>query len=465
MCLPALLDSKSFPLGKIVLELQLMLNLKPPEVSSGLLGRKFRLNPIEFLCQLAEKGDITTFKVANQRVFFLNHPDFIRDVLVTNAHKFIKGRALQKAKKVLGEGLLTSEGSFHLRQRRMMQPAFHRQRINQYAEVMIQYGERFSDRWNEGDVLDIDKEMMRLTLQIVAKTLFNADVEDEADEVGKSLTALVEMFQYLLLPFLDTLEKLPLPQSRRFRKAKASLDAVIYRIIKERRESGEDKGDLLSMLLMAQDEEDNSRMTDEQVRDEALTLFLAGHETTANALTFSWYLLSQNPEKELKLIEELNRVLNGRLPTPEDYQKLRYTEAVLAESMRLFPPAWALGRLAVEDHEIAGYLIPKGSLVLVSMYVTHRDKRFWQNSDEFIPERWEEISVKEASNKYIYFPFGGGVRRCIGENFAWTEGVLLLATIARKWKLQLEPSQRFAVKPMITLRPKYGMKMRLQKRK
>ncbi len=442
-----------------------MRDLKPPEIRSGFLGRRFRLNPIEFLCQLSKKGDITTFKVANQRVFFLNHPDLVRDVLVTNAHKFIKGRALQKAKKVLGEGLLTSEGSFHLRQRRMMQPAFHRQRINQYAEVMIQYGERFSDRWHEDDVLDIDKEMMRLTLQIVAKTLFNADVEDEADEVGKALTALVETFQYLLLPFVDTLEKLPLPQSHRFRKAKNSLDQLIYRIIQERRESVEDKGDLLSMLLVAQDEEDKSTMTDEQVRDEALTLFLAGHETTANALTFSWYLLSQHPEKEAKLVDELNQVLKGRLPVPEDHQKLRYTEAVLAESMRLYPPAWALGRLAIEDHEISGYKIPRGSLVLVSMYVAHRDERFWQKPNEFIPERWEKISVKEASNKYIYFPFGCGVRRCIGENFAWTEAVLLLATIARKWKLQLDPSQKFAIKPMITLRPKYGMKMRLQKRR
>jgi cytochrome P450 len=437
---------------------------KPPEVKSGFLGRRFRLNPIEFLCQLSKKGDITTFKVANQRVFFLNHPDLVRDVLVTNAHKFIKGRALQKAKKVLGEGLLTSEGSFHLRQRRMIQPAFHRQRINQYAEVMIQYGERFSNKWHEDDVPDIDKEMMRLTLQIVAKTLFNADVEDEADEVGKALTALVETFQYLLLPFVDTLEKLPLPQSLRFRKAKNSLDQLIYRIIQERRESGEDKGDLLSMLLVAQDEEDNSTMTDEQVRNEALTLFLAGHETTANALTFSWYLLSQHPEKEAKLVDELNQVLKGRLPVPEDYHKLRYTEAILAESMRLYPPAWALGRLAIEDHEISGYKIPRGSLVLVSMYVAHRDERFWQKPNEFIPERWEKISIKEASNKYIYFPFGCGVRRCIGENFAWTEGVLLLATIARKWKLQLEPSQKFAIKPMITLRPRYGMKMRLQKR-
>jgi cytochrome P450 len=442
-----------------------MLDLNPPEIKSGFLGRRFRLSPIEFLSQLAKKGDVTTFRIANQRVFFLNHPELVRDVLVTNAHKFIKGRALQKAKKVLGEGLLTSEGSFHLRQRRMIQPAFHRQRINHYANVMIQYGERFSDRWQENSVLDVDKEMMRLTLQIVAKTLFDADVEDEADKVGKALTALVEMFQYVLLPFADLLEKFPLPQTRRFKQAKESLDELIYQIIRERRESGEDKGDLLSMLLMAQDEEDNSLMTDQQIRDEALTLFLAGHETTANALTFSWYLLSQHPEKEAKLIEELEQLLGDRSPVPEDYQKLKYTEAVLAESMRLYPPAWALGRLAIEDYEVNGYKIPKGSLVLLSMYVAHRDERFWEKPNEFIPERWEKLSIKEASSRYIYFPFGGGVRRCIGENFAWTEGILLIATIARKWKLKLEASQKFALRPMITLRPKYGMKMRLQRRK
>lgn len=443
-------------------------NAKPPSPKAGFLGGhffKFRRYPTGFLTEAAALGDVTFFKMGGQPAFFLNHPEMARDLLVVNAQKFIKGRALQRAKKLLGEGLLTSEGEAHLRQRRMIQPAFHRQRIVEYARAMIQYGERMANSWQDGETRDVDREMMHLTLQIVGKTLFNANVEDEADQIGGALTALIEMFNYLLLPFSELLEKLPIPQARRFNRAKETLDKIIYQIINERRKSGEDKGDLLSMLLLAQDEDDGGFMTDQQVRDEALTLFLAGHETTANALTFTWYLLSQNPEKEAKFHKELDALFpNGETPKPEDYPRLKYTENVLAESMRLFPPAWAIGRLAVEEHEFGGYRVPQGTLVLLSPYIAQRDARFWENADEFLPERWEKQSVKEASQKYIYFPFGGGVRRCIGEQFAWTEGVLLLATLGRKWKLRLIPEQKIALNPLMTLRPKYGMKMSIEKR-
>ena len=396
--------------------------------------------------------------------YFINDPELIRDVLVVNAHKFKKGRALQRAKSLLGNGLLTSEGDFHLRQRRMIQPAFHRVRIAEYSRTMTDYAERMSVAWQEGEIRDIDKEMMRLTLQIVARTLFSAGVEDEADEIGVAMTALVEMFNYLLLPFSEWLQKLPLPQSRRFARARGILDTVIYRIINERRSSGEDAGDLLSMLLNTQDESDGSSMTDEQVRDEALTLFLAGHETTANALTWTWFVLSQNPEKEIPLHAELDSVLRARKPTFEDLPLLRYTESVVAESMRLYPPAWAIGRLSLEEHMLGEYRMPAGSLVLLSPYITQRDSRFWDEPERFMPERWTEHTVKEASQNYTYFPFGGGVRRCIGEGFAWTESVLLLATLARKWRPRLMPDQRIALSTMITLRPKYGMRMRLEKR-
>ena len=399
-----------------------------------------------------------------QQGYFLNDPRMIRDLLVVSAHKFKKGRALQRAKNLLGEGLLTSEGEFHLRQRRMIQPAFHRTRIAEYAASMVEYADKMANDWKDGEVRDIDKDMMHLTLQIVAKTLFSANVDDDADGIGTSMTSLVELFNYLLLPFSEWLEKLPLPQSRRFRKARNTLNSVIYGIINERRRSGEDTGDLLSMLLMAQDEADGSGMTDEQVRDEALTLFLAGHETTANAVTWTWYLLSLNADKEANLHEELDSVLGGRLPTIEDLPNLKYAESILAESMRLFPPAWAMGRLSLEEHEFGGFPIPERSLVLISPYVTHRDPRFWDDADKFIPERWEKLSVKEAGQRNIYFPFGGGVRRCIGESFAWTEGILLLATLARKWKLRMVPEQKIALQPMITLRPKYGMKMSIERR-
>lgn len=427
--------------------------------------RPFMKDRIGFLTKLSKLGDITTFKIGKQTAFFINHPDLIRDVLVTNHYKFEKGRALKQAKKLLGEGLLTNEGKDHLRQRRMIQPVFHRQRIAGYANSMIEFGEKMADEWKDGAEIDMSQEMMRLTLQIVGKTLFSANVSDEADEVGKAMTTLVELFDYLLMPFAGLLEKLPLPHSRRFRKAKTSLDAIIYEFINQRRKSGEDKGDLLSMLLMAQDEDDGGQMTDEQIRDECLTLFLAGHETTANALTWTWYLLSQNPEAEAKFYEEIDKVLGNRQILPEDYQKLKFTEAVLAESMRLFPPAWGVGRLAMQEHELGGYKIPEKSLVLMSMFVLQHDERFWDDAESFRPERFlSENAIKEAGNKFIYFPFGAGVRRCIGEQFAWMEGVLLLAALGRKWKFKLNQNQKIVPQPMITLRSKYGMKMQLEKR-
>lgn len=441
----------------------------PPTVKADLFGghfRSFRSNPTGFLTRLSELGDVTTFKLGGIQAFLVNHPDLIRDLLVTNHNKFIKGRALQRAKSLLGEGLLTSEKEFHLRQRRMIQPAFHRARINEYAKSMIEFAEKMSLSWRDdgGDERDIDKEMMRLTLNIVGKTLFSANVEEDAGEIGAAMTTIVSMFNFMLLPFAEILEKLPLPPIKKLKLARKTLDEVIYKIIDERRASGEDKGDLLSMLLMAQDEETGGAMTDRQVRDECLTIFLAGHETTANALTWTFYLLSQNPEAEAKFHDELDAVLSNKSLTPEDYPRLKYTEQILAESMRLFPPAWTIGRLAVEEHEFGGYKIPKKSLVLASPFVMHRDARFWDNADRFQPERWEKSSVKEAGNKFIYFPFSKGVRSCIGEQFAWMEGVLLLAALGKSWKLNLNSNQKIGLQAMITLRPKYGMKMKIGKR-
>ena len=442
-------------------------NNTPPTVKTDFIGghlRSFRKRPTEFLTKLSKLGDVSAFKIAGANAFLVNHPDLIRDLLVTNHSKFFKGRALQRAKGLLGEGLLTSEKEFHLRQRRMIQPAFHRNRINEYAKSMIEFGGRMAGEWSDGDVRDIDKEMMRLTLWIVGKTLFNANVEDEAMQVGEAMTTIVSMFNFMLFPFSEILEKLPLPPIKRLKKARQTLDEVIYKIINERRKSGEDTGDLLSMLLMAQDEETGGAMTDVQVRDECLTLFLAGHETTANALTWTFYLLSQNPASERKFHAELDEVLGDKNLTPEDYPRLKYTEQIIAESMRLFPPAWTVGRLSTETHEFNGFQIPPKSLVLASQYVMHRDTRFWENADEFVPERWEKLSTKEAGNKFIYFPFSKGVRSCIGESFAWMEGVLLLAILGKKWKLNLLPKQKIALDPLITLRPKFGMKMRIEKK-
>jgi cytochrome P450 len=330
---------------------------------------------------------------------------------------------------------------------------------------MVDYAERVGARWQEGQTLDVSSEMMRLTLAVVGKTLFDADVESDADEVGEALTEVMELFDYLMLPFSELLEKLPLPPQRRFLRARARLDAIVYRIIEERRRSGGDRGDLLSMLLLAVDEEgDRTGMTNEQLRDEAMTLFLAGHETTANALTWTWHMLARNPEAERRLHEELDTVLEGgRAPSVEDFPSLRYTEMVVAETMRLYPPAWAIGRLAIEDHEVGGYHIPRGSLVLVCQYVMHRDPRFFPEPEAFDPERWT-TEAKAARPQFSYFPFGGGPRRCIGEGFAWMETVLMLATLARRWRLRPTPGSNVEAHPRITLRPKGGVPMVVERR-
>ena len=443
----------------------------PPGPKRQLIGgnfMSFRRDSLSFLQQAARAyGDIVYLKFGPQDVFFLNHPDYIKDVLVTHQQHFMKGRALQRAKRLLGEGLLTSEGDFHRRQRRLANPAFHRQRISSYADVMTEFAERASSRWHDGEQLDISQEMMRLTLAIVGKTLFDADVEGEADEIGAALTAVMELFDYLLMPFSELLEKLPIPLSpgRRFQRAKDRLDVTIYRIIEERRRSGEDRGDLLSMLLDARDEEgDGGQMSDLQVRDEVMTLFLAGHETTANAMTWTWYLLSEHPEVERKLHEELDAVLEGRIPTFDDVQRLPFAEMILAEAMRLYPPAWVVGRRALRDHEVGGYTIPAGALVLLSQFVMHRDARFYPEPERFDPERWT-VEARETRPQFSYFPFGGGTRRCIGESFAWMEGVLLLSTLARRWRMRLVPNHPVEPHPVITLRAKHGMMMTVESRK
>jgi cytochrome P450 len=425
----------------------------------------FRAKPIEFLMAAArDYGDLPYFKLGPYHAYLLNHPDYVRDIFVTNQGNFTKSRALQRARILLGQGLLTSEGQFHLRQRRMVQPAFHRDRLGGYAAVMSDYALRLRERWKAGTTLDISEEMMRLTLSVVGKTLFSADVESEAPEIGESLTTVLKMFRMLMMPFSEYLEKLPLPSIRRFEKARDRLDQTIYGLIRQRRKSGEDAGDLLSMLLLAQDEEaDGGSMTDKQVRDEALTLFLAGHETTANALTWTWYLLSQNPDCEARLHQEIDSVLEGRVPAMTDLTQLRYTEMVFAEAMRLYPPAWAVGRMSKAPFELGGIKIGAKSICILSPYVTQRDPRWFPEPERFNPERWTP-EAREARPKFSYFPFGGGARVCIGERFAWMEGSLILATLAQKWKLRLDPRQRVAPLPLITLRTKHGMRMAITSR-
>ncbi len=422
----------------------------------GLL-RPFLKNQMRFLTGLArEYGELAYFRLGNQHVILVNDPDLIQDVLITQHSAMRKSRILERAKVLLGEGLLTSEGELHLRQRRLVQPAFHRDRLMGYAATIAELATRYRDRWQTGETRDIHLDMMRLALLVVGKTLFSADVEGDADRVGNAMTDVLSLFDIAVLPFSETLLHLPVPASRRFHRARAVLDETIYRIIDERRRSGVDTGDLLSMLILAADEE-SGQMTDRQVRDEALTLFIAGHETTANALTWSWYLLSQHREAEQAFHDELDRVLAGRPPRAEDYAALPYTQAVFAESLRLYPPAWGIGRKTQRAITLGGYDVPAGTILLMSPYAMHRNPRYWREPDAFRPERFLEEDPERP--KFAYFPFGGGVRLCIGERFAWMEGVLALAAIGQKWRLRLEPGHRVEPHAQITLRPRYGMRM------
>ncbi len=425
-----------------------------------------RRDPLAFLTRIArEYGDVARFRLGPGELHLLSRPDDIRDLLVTNAAAFHKGRGLERAKRLLGEGLLTSEDPVHLRQRRMIQPAFHHERIASYGAVMVEHAERLAGRWRDGETRDVSLEMTRLTMAIVGRTLFDADVESEADEIGEALTTAVGLFgRTLTMPFFEILDRLPLPGNRRFERAKARIDATIARLIAERRRGPGGRSDLLSLLVGASDpERDGARMTDAQVRDEAVTLFLAGHETTSNALAWTWYLLSQNPAVESRLHAELAAVLGDRPPDAGDLPKLAYTEMVLAESMRLYPPAWIIGRRALSEYSVAGYTIPTRSIVVASQWVTHRDPRWFPEPERFDPERFRP-EAKASRPKFSYFPFGGGPRVCIGEGFAWMEGVLLLATLARRWRLRLAPGQEIVPAPSITLRPRNGLRMRLEPR-
>ncbi|MEP6782713.1 MAG: cytochrome P450 [Acidobacteriota bacterium] len=440
-------------------------DVKPvPGPSSWFPGANFlafRRDPLKFFTETQRTyGDFAGFSFGPQKVYLVSHPDWIEDVLVTSAKKFQKGVALQRAKRLLGEGLLTAEGKQHLKQRRTIQPLFHRQQVQRFGESMVKHGVRWRDSVTAGSTIDVTAEMAALTLAIVGETLFSSNVQEHTEEVREALAAAVQSFGISFLPGMEYFEKLPLPMFTRVRKARERLDKVIHRVIADRRRDDDRSGgsleppapaDLVSMLLAARDPENPSEpgMSDQQIRDEAMTIFLAGHETTANAMAWTWHLLGSSPGVEEKLHAELDRVLAGRTPGVEDVPKLEYTRAVIAESMRLYPPAWTMGRKVIEPHTIDGHVVERGSLVIVSQWIAHRDPRWWLAPDRFNPDRW---SAKFERPKYAYFPFGGGSRICIGEAFAWTEAILLLATIAQRWRFK--PITEPTMEPRITLRPK-----------
>jgi cytochrome P450 len=430
----------------------------------GALLLAFRRDPLGFVTKVARKyGDIVHGRLGRRHLYLLNHPDDVKDVLVTY-HRRFTGLAFEAGKRLTGEGLLSVQGEAHRRQRRLMQPAFHRDRLPAYGATMVEHARRWRNGQRDGVVMAVRPEMRRLTLDIVGETMFSATDGSAAEEVREFINAGMALFGPLTFFFARFLERLPLPTARRFVAARERLDARVYRMVCERRASRVDHGDLLSMLLLAQDAEgDGEGLTDRQIRDEVVTVFLAGHETTASVLTWSWCLLAQHPEAERRLHAELDEVLGGRPPTPDDLPRLPYASGVFAEALRLYPPAAMIFRRALEAHPVGGYMIPKGGIVMLSPYVMHRDPRFYPHPDVFDPCRWAP-EVRASRPRYCYFPFGGGPRVCIGEGFAAMEGVLVLATIAQRWRLRLLAELPVPRHPRLGTRPSDKLRGRLESR-
>ena len=426
---------------------------------------QFRGDRLEFMARcVREYGDVVGLRFGHRRVYLVNHPDLLEEILVTQSRHFIKNFALRINPLVFGKGLLVSEQEFWLKQRRLIQPAFSRNRLAGYSQVMIDATQSMLASWKPGETRDIYTDMMRLTLAITARTLFDAEVDGDASEVSNALHLLQENFlvrinSLLLLPIW-----VPTPQNLRLRRIIRKLDEIIFRFIRQRRQNPVEKPDLLSILLQARDEDDGTGMTDRQVRDEAMTLFLAGHETTALALSWTWYLLAGHPEVEEKLQAEMDAVLAGRVPTFEDLPRLKYAEKVIQESMRYYPPVYLIGREAIDECVIGGFRVKRGTTLLMSQWLIHRDPRFFEQPEKFIPERWTEEFARTMP-KFAYFPFGGGPRLCIGNTFAMMEMVLVLADIAQRFRFTAKAGHDVTLWPSFTLRPRNGIPATLVERK
>ncbi len=426
-------------------------------------------------------GNIAHYQFLGTPIVFINDPDYIREILVTQASAFVKERTVRRMKILLGEGLITSDEPFHMRQRRIAAPAFHRQRIAAYADQIVASALTAADKIQTGQIFDIAAASMSLSLEIVARTLFDTQVDADILRINDEVNTIMDLYNFIVaFPALERFLRLPIPGITRFRRAKASLDAVVDRLIREKRtamaQGGEDRGDLLTMLLSsraeildpdAQPTGQFESMSDTQVKDEVLTIFLAGYETVANGLTWTWYLLSQNPEVEARLHAELNAVLGtptgSRPPTLADYPALRYTEQVFAESMRLFPPAWAMGRMSTRPVTLGPYRIPPGAHFFFSQYMMARTAEYFPDPLRFDPDRFTP-EARAARHKYTYFPFGGGSRQCIGESFAWMEGVFSIATLASRFRFRYAASTPPEPQAKITLRPKGPLLMQAEPR-
>jgi cytochrome P450 len=426
----------------------------------------FARRPNRYLLNLIEQyGDVAQFKLGRLDTYVVAQPDAIQDILVRQKEKFVKSERSRKIMEaMLGQSLLVSIGDYHARQRRLVQPAFHATRIHNYAETMVDYTEKHLSQWQSDSVRDIHSDMMILTMEIVSKTLFGADVAGEALRVGQAMAFLQQVANKRFVnPFAGLLMKFT-SLGKQAMEAGATIDSVVMRFITERREQGiTDNGDLLSMLLLSADD-NGERMTNDEVRNEAITLFSAGHETTSNTLTWTWYLLSQNPDARQKLYAELDSVLASRRPILADLKHLPYTQMVIKESMRLYPPAWTLtSRTVLEDVEVGGYHLPQGAMVFIAPYAMHRNPRYWDDVNAFKPERFSPENEKQQ-HRYQYLPFGGGEHICIGNMFALMEAQLILATIASRYELDMATTAPVEERSLITLFPRDGLSMRVKVR-
>jgi len=437
--------------------------IRPP----GPKGRHFLRSPLLSgagplvnLPRMASRyGDVAFWRFLNLSTYFFGNPEDIESVLVTRYRSFTKGIGTRANPELFGNGLLTSEGDFWLRQRRLSQPAFHRTRIAAYADIMARESERMMNTWHDGEELDLHREIMQTTLAIATRTLFGVDLGPKMPVVAAAMDDFIR--QNVGLSVWRLIFKAPTPSRRRFLRGVAALDEIVYGIIRERR-AGEMGEDLLSDLLRAQDT-DGTAMTDRQLRDEVMTMLLAGHETTALALSWAWFLLASHPDAQAKLHEELDRVLAGRLPHAADVPQLAYSNKVVRETLRLYPPAWVMSRRAAEDVRVGEYTLPAGSNVILSPWVTHRDARFFPNPEAFDPDRWSP-EFEQTLPKFAYFPFGGGPRVCIGNNFALMEASILLASVAQRFEIGLVPGRKVEPRASITLRPANGVHVRLRRR-
>lgn len=423
-----------------------------PEFARDVLGFHLRAR--------RQFGEVVRVRVAGRTIYLINSPELINEVLVTQQRNFIKHSFFWRhVTAIFGKGLVTNEGESWLRQRRLMAPSFHRERIASYAETMVHHTQVMLETWRAGDVRDVHQDMMALTLRIVAEVLFNADIERDIAAVNDSFEAVAKEIAARFRRPVFIPDWVPTPGNRRYRAGVSKLNDLVFRIIREHHENGAMGTDLLATLMQVRDEHGNA-MSDQQLRDEAVTLLLAGHETTALALSWSFYLLSLNPQVADKLEEELERELAGQAPGVGDLKTLRYTEAVILEAMRVFPPAFGIGREAVNDCEIGGYHVPAGTTIFMSAWVVHRDPRFYEEPDAFRPERWLD-GLADRLPRHAYMPFGGGPRICIGNNFAMMEAILLLASIAQRYRLEKITDAAILPFPSITLRPTGGVPLRV----